>query len=295
MPRTGIRGLSVHYQQAGSGPDVVLIHGLGANLAFWYLSVVPLLACDHRVTVYDLRGHGLSAPARTGYTTSELAADLEALLDRLGIGQAHLVGHSYGGAVAMHLAATKSSRVATVIAADAYLPCFQKNPGPWATLRAHAAARRLRRAGISLPAGLPRVAYGLVSDLAREATGEALPTAWKWADQARAGERWLELRKKSTIAQDACQPALTPAALADLLVPVLAVYGQHSTCTATLRGIRKTVPRVQVVTVPRGGHLHPVLHAEAFVPIVTTFLAEAGQPTGPPSSGASLTPAGDGR
>jgi len=273
-----VRGLSVHYQQAGSGPDVILIHGLAANLAFWYLPVVPLLARDHRVTLYDLRGHGLSAAAPTGYTTSELAADLEALLERLNIGPAHLVGHSYGGAVAMHLAATMPSRVATVVAADAYLPCFQKEAGPWASLRAHAAARRLRRAGIAVPAGLPRVSYGLVSDLARQPHAEAVPTAWQWSDQARAGERWLQLRKRSTVAQDVRHPTLTPAALARLRVPLLAVYGKRSTCTATLRGIRKTVPEARVVTVPHGGHLHPVLHPEIFVPAVTAFMAAAERP-----------------
>jgi pimeloyl-ACP methyl ester carboxylesterase len=255
-----------------------LIHGLAANLAFWYLPVVPLLARDYRVTLYDLRGHGMSALAPTGYTTSELAADLEALLERLNIGHAHLVGHSYGGAVAMHLATTMPSRVATVVAADAYLPCFQKDPGPWAILRTHAAARRLRRAGISLPAGLPRVSYGLVSELARQPHAEQ---AWNWADQARAGERWLQLRKRSTVVQDVRHPALTTAALSGLRVPVLAVYGQHSTCAATLRGIRKTVPGVQVVTIAHGGHLHPVLRPEIFVPVVTTFMAEAGRPTAP--------------
>jgi len=284
MPRIDVRGLQVHYQQAGSGPDVILIHGLAANLAFWYLPVVPLLARDHRVTLYDLRGHGLSAPAPTGYTTSELAGDLEVLLERLNISHAHLVGHSYGGAVAMHLATTAPYRVATVVAADAYLPCFQKDPGPWAILRAYAAAHRLRRAGIALPAGLPRVSYGLVSGLARQPHAEPVTTAWQWSDHARAGERWLQLRKRSTVAQDVRHPTLTPAALAELQVPVLAVYGKHSTCAATLRGIRKTVPGAQVVTVPYGGHLHPVLHPEIFVPVVTTFMAEAERPPVPSSS-----------
>jgi pimeloyl-ACP methyl ester carboxylesterase len=284
MPRIDVRGLSVHYQQAGSGRDVVLIHGLAANLAFWYLSVVPLLAREYRVTLYDLRGHGLSAPAPTGYTTSELAADLAALLERLNIGSAHLVGHSYGGAVALHLATAMQSRVATVVAADAYVPCFQKNPGPRATLRAYAAARQLRRTGISLPAGLPRVSYGLLADLARQPHAESAPTAWQWADQARAGERWLQLRKTSTVVQDVRHPTLTPAALAGLRVPVLAAYGQHSTCAATLRGIRKTVPGVQTVTVPHSGHLHPVLHPEIFVPVVTSFIAEAERPLAPAAS-----------
>src|SRR4051794_6099164 len=99
MPKVVARGLRTHYQQLGSGPDLVLLHGLGANLAFWYLGAGPLLASDHRVTAYDLRGHGLSGHSASGYTTGELLADLLALMDRLGIERAAVVGHSYGAAV----------------------------------------------------------------------------------------------------------------------------------------------------------------------------------------------------
>ena len=84
MPQVVARGVRTHYHQLGSGPDLVLVHGLGANLAFWYLGAAPLLAADHRVTAYDLRGHGLTARTPAGYTTAELAADLVALLDQLG-------------------------------------------------------------------------------------------------------------------------------------------------------------------------------------------------------------------
>lgn len=44
MPQVVARGVRTHYQQLGSGPDLVLVHGLGANLAFWYVGAAPLLA-----------------------------------------------------------------------------------------------------------------------------------------------------------------------------------------------------------------------------------------------------------
>jgi len=56
MPRAALGEITVHYQQIGAGPDLVLIHGLFCNLAFWYLTVAPKLAETFRVTVYDLRG-----------------------------------------------------------------------------------------------------------------------------------------------------------------------------------------------------------------------------------------------
>ena len=63
-PNQGER-LVFHVQQAGTGPDVVLIHGLTGDLSIWFLSrAMPSLGETHRVTAYDLRGHGYSdAPA----------------------------------------------------------------------------------------------------------------------------------------------------------------------------------------------------------------------------------------
>src|SRR3712207_3517403 len=102
MPKVLAGGVRTHYQQLGEGPDVVLVHGLGANLAFWYLGAAPLIATDHRVTAYDLRGHGLTARTPSGYSTGQLAADLMAVLDRLKIERTTLIGHSYGAAIALH-------------------------------------------------------------------------------------------------------------------------------------------------------------------------------------------------
>ena len=62
------RDLAFHVQELGSGPPVVMLHGLlVGSLASWYFTAAPALASRHRVRMYDLRGHGRSAPARTGY------------------------------------------------------------------------------------------------------------------------------------------------------------------------------------------------------------------------------------
>lgn len=125
MPRATVNDVSIHYQQAGHGPDLVMIHGLFGNLAFWYLSVLPALVRDFRVTLYDLRGHGYSDMPRSGYTSSHMAADLKELLDHLGVKQAHLVGHSFGGAVALHFAVLHPIHVLSLTLADARVPSLQ--------------------------------------------------------------------------------------------------------------------------------------------------------------------------
>ena len=147
MAIVSVRGVRTHLRQLGSGPDVLMVHGLGSNLAFWYLTVAPLLARDARVTVYDLRGHGLSAATPQGYSSGELALDLLALSDSLGAVRPILVGHSFGGAVALHAAALEPLRVRGVVLADGYLPVFERRGswraplGPaerkWRELRAH--------------------------------------------------------------------------------------------------------------------------------------------------------------
>ena len=61
MPKIHANGLNFHYQQAGEGPDVVLIHGVTGDLSIWFLcQAMGVLGRSFRVTAYDLRGHGYS-------------------------------------------------------------------------------------------------------------------------------------------------------------------------------------------------------------------------------------------
>jgi pimeloyl-ACP methyl ester carboxylesterase len=110
-----VNNLSFHYLQSGQGPDVVFVHGLGGNLAGWHLHVVPALQSDYRVTTYDLRGHGRSDSTQAGYTTSEMAEDLRGLLDALGLERPTIVGHSWGGDIALHFSLLHPERVAELV------------------------------------------------------------------------------------------------------------------------------------------------------------------------------------
>src|SRR5689334_20621076 len=106
MPKIDLHGRKFHVQQAGEGPDVVLIHGVTGDLSIWFLCrAVTELAAGHRVTAYDLRGHGYSDVPADGYTSADHAADLFALMDAIGARTARLVGHSFGGVIAAHAAA----------------------------------------------------------------------------------------------------------------------------------------------------------------------------------------------
>lgn len=121
MPKIEANNLAFHYWQSGQGPDVVLVHGLGGNLAGWHLGIVPELQQEYRVLTYDLRGHGRSDTAPAGYTTGDMVQDLRAVLDALEIEQAAVVGHSWGGDVALHFAQLHPSRVSELVVVEGAL------------------------------------------------------------------------------------------------------------------------------------------------------------------------------
>jgi pimeloyl-ACP methyl ester carboxylesterase len=97
---TEIFGHQVIYRMAGSGPPVVLIHGMVNSSKHWE-AVALRLAESHTVIAPDLIGHGESAAVRGDYSLGAHAASIRDLLATLGVERATIVGHSLGGGVAM--------------------------------------------------------------------------------------------------------------------------------------------------------------------------------------------------
>jgi len=123
MPRVNVEGMKFYYQQAGTGPDVVLLHGVSGNMAIWPLiNLVPALATEFRVTAYDLRGHGYSDTPPSGYTSADMADDLVKIQKALGLGPMYVLGHSFGGVIALHAAVLYPDAIACLILSDPYFP-----------------------------------------------------------------------------------------------------------------------------------------------------------------------------
>jgi pimeloyl-ACP methyl ester carboxylesterase len=95
-----LHGRTVSYLQEGSGPVLLLIHGIAGDQHSWR-DVIEPLARTHTVLVPDLPGHGSSAPGGGDYSLGALATGLRDLLVALGHERATLVGHSLGGGIAM--------------------------------------------------------------------------------------------------------------------------------------------------------------------------------------------------
>ncbi|HEY0933471.1 MAG TPA: alpha/beta fold hydrolase, partial [Trebonia sp.] len=109
-----VHGVRTRVLRAGSGPDLVLLHGTGGHLEA-YARDIQGLAADFRVTAYDMVGHGWSDLPDRPYTTDVLSDHLTGLMDALGISSAHLSGESLGGWVAAWTAAHRPDRVERLV------------------------------------------------------------------------------------------------------------------------------------------------------------------------------------
>ncbi len=103
MLKIKLNGIEVAYDRRGSGTALVLLHGYPLDHTIWE-QILPLLESDFDLIVPDLRGFGESLVSPTPYLLSDLAHDIAALLDQLGIKKAAIAGHSMGGYVALAFA-----------------------------------------------------------------------------------------------------------------------------------------------------------------------------------------------
>lgn len=124
------RGVEFHYAEAGAGDDVVLcLHGWPQHWYEWR-HLMPALADRHRVLALDLRGFGWSEAPKEGYGKEDLADDVLAVLDELGIERVKLVGHDWGGWIGFLLALRAPQRIERFLSLN-ILP-------PWTSTRAMA-------------------------------------------------------------------------------------------------------------------------------------------------------------
>ncbi len=123
-------GTTIHYNDWGSGPPVVLIHGWPLDADMWEYQSVYLASSGYRVITYDRRGFGRSGQPWSGYDYDTLAADLAALLDKLNLDGVTLVGFSMGGGeVARYVGTYGTARIARVALVSAVTPYLLKGPG----------------------------------------------------------------------------------------------------------------------------------------------------------------------
>jgi pimeloyl-ACP methyl ester carboxylesterase len=124
-----IYGQKIYYQEAGSGPDVILLHGLGADRSAW-AATVPALASKYRVYVPDQVGFGQSDKPMLDYRVGTLVDFLDAFCKKVGVARAALVGNSLGGWVAMDFALAHPDKVSRLVLVDSAGYSPKRTGGP---------------------------------------------------------------------------------------------------------------------------------------------------------------------
>jgi len=121
--------LDIRYVRAGSGPTVILIHGLASSIYSW-ADVIGPLSAEFDVVAIDLPGFGASSqPADLSFDDNPRA--VLGVMDSLGIEKAHFVGNSMGGALSLYLAARHPARVDRVVVLDAAGFAMKPNERPF--------------------------------------------------------------------------------------------------------------------------------------------------------------------
>lgn len=273
MPFVTIDHQRVHYQRAGEGPDVVLIHGVTGDLSIWYLcGAIKVLAAQHRVTVYDLRGHGYSDAPTNGYTSADHAADLIGLMDALDVASASLVGHSFGGVIAAHAAVDAPGRVESVVFSDPYFPALRhledvSRWGHWEAFRQEALDAGVELSGehwYDLGRFFEQIVHLDEEKRLKLRQAVGLPGL----------NRLVRLGLTSCGDDTRVEAGLTVERIHSIDVPTLALYGEYSPFLATAEYLASHLPRCRIARVPGAKHRAPEENGQAFVAIVDEFLAE---------------------
>jgi pimeloyl-ACP methyl ester carboxylesterase len=262
-----VAGTRLHVRDTGprEAPAVVLLHGFGASLHTWE-PWASALETTHRVVRFDLPGSGLSEPDATGiYTEARNLELLAALLDRLGIAKAALVGNSVGGRISWRFAAGHPDRVTKLVLVS---PDGFASPG-FEYGKPYDASVAIEAMRFVLPAFVLRMslapAYGdpaaMTDDLAR-----------RYHDLMRApGARAAMIaRLRQTVLVD---PAPL---LARIAAPVLLVWGEKDAMipVTNAQDYLRALGNARLVTFPDLGHVpHEEAPERTIVP-VAAFLRE---------------------
>jgi pimeloyl-ACP methyl ester carboxylesterase len=264
-------GATIHVRHGGRGPAVVLLHGFGDTGDMW-APLAAALAKDHTVVVPDLRGMGLSSHPEAGYDKRTQAADIRAVLEKLGIDRAAVVGHDIGTMVAFAYAARYPDKTERLVVMDAPVPGI----APWDEIVRWPALWHFNFGGKDaerLVKGRERIYLDRFwNDFAGTPAKIDEGTRVHYAKlYARPGAMRSGFAQFLAFATDVEDNRRTVAA-GKLAMPVLAIGGEKSFGAYEAIVMRNAATDVTELIVPDAGHWLMEEQTEATVRAVTAFL-----------------------
>jgi pimeloyl-ACP methyl ester carboxylesterase len=246
MATAAVNGAVLYYEERGSGPPLLLVHGTGGYADLWS-PVLDGLARSHRVIAYDRRGFARSSSAPRG-RLADHARDAAALLDSLGASPATVVGWSGGGVIALDLAASFPDRVAALVLAE---PAVHLVTHPTRAVLAMAARSALQRYVRRDAASAALTMYRWASGYKTGGNAfDAFPEAWRKQMVAHAPSTLREMDQMM-------RPYPTRAAIRWIACPVTVIEGDLSDpAFATADAfVSRLLPQARMVSLPGAAHM----------------------------------------
>lgn len=277
-----VQGARIRYRAEGSGPPVVLIHGIGASLEIWDWTF-PALRERFTPVVFDYPGFGASDPLPWAFSPEGAAATVTAFLDAMGIRAAFLIGSSLGGAIATMTAGLAPERVEglMLVAPGGFgrgLNLLMRlQTSPW-----------LGDGLVALAGRFPRLALREVFADRRRIPDELVEVTRRNARRPVANQNYLKaLRRAATLL--GIRPEMVAAvrsAARRIIAPTLIVWGDRDRIIppdqATVAAYSIRGSRLHMMT--GLGHIPFVEAPEVFNTAATAFLIEVGRPTRVPTA-----------
>jgi pimeloyl-ACP methyl ester carboxylesterase len=274
-PKTvNLHGRPVTYAEAGTGPVLLLIHGMAGTYENWQAVIEPL-ALHHTVIAPDLPGHGGSAPGGGDYSIGALAAGLRDLLVALGHTRATLVGHSLGGGIAMQFAYQFPEITERLVLVSSgglgpeVNPVLRAAALPGADLFVAATAGAARTAGAAVGRGLAAVGLRPSADVAEVARGYA-----SLADPERRAAFLATLR--SVVGTRGQRVHAGDRLYLAEGVPVLIMWGARDPIIPVRHGrhAHEAIPGSRLEVFEAVGHMPQLEAPGRFVAVLERFLAQ---------------------
>jgi pimeloyl-ACP methyl ester carboxylesterase len=262
METVEVGGLRIAYERAGAGPPLVLLQGYVGDGPTTWRRQLDGLCDDFTVIAWDAPGTGGSSDPPESFGMAGYADCLAGFVDRLGLGQVHVAGLSFGGALALALAHRHPAVPATLVLASAYA-------GWRGSLPAEAAEQRLRQA-FTLADLPPETFVGtLLPTMFSAGTDQELVDAF--------GASMLAFHPAGFRAMAVASAEDLRDALPHVAVPTLLVSGDADVRAplAVAEALRAAIPGATLTVLPGIGHVCNIEAPEAFNAAVRDFLSGA--------------------
>ena len=281
--KTTLHGHELSYTDTGSGPPVVLVHGMMSSSRTWS-GQVDRLAAEHRVIAPDLFGHGDSAKPAGDYSLGAHAASLRDLLDALNVTGATFVGHSLGGGIAMQMAYLFPDRVDAVVLVSSGGLGRELNP----LLR----AATLPGSELVLPVlssswlhGIGDTALRLWGKAGLPAVSPSTEEAWEGLSSLSDGDtRRAFLATSRSVIDVHGQTVSAQNRLSGLASrPTMLIWGERDRIvpSAHVEAAKQELPATRVEMFARSGHFPHLDEPDRFARVLADFMSEHSSPNAP--------------